>query len=381
MLPEVIACAGNFRFFTGYHLYQLPGHMDYASIYFSKPLGQLTYEDIETFFQTEREETDQLEFKSFHPAENFEGMLSGVIAGIASFLNSSGGVLIWGAPKGDKPPKESGKKEKVFRGALYPIDRVVEKDWLISRVSDKIVPLPGGIRVQILERDGNRVCVFEVDESPTSPHQHEGTYYMRIDGQKKPAPHHYVEALMKKITYPVLKCHIKPLVSYTHHNTFKIDIMFLFLNASPFENEEEFSYKIQVDNGKFSNVVYHASHPSYVANTLMPGFKSDSEYKSPQKGEILHCSDSVQVNFSFDFAISDLRQKENKAALRVYFGGKKSPIKYCHYKLDFSGIDPMASIDIKSIFKILVQNTLMSDIHAAINYNEDEKLEKFGFLR
>ena len=42
-------------------------------------------------------------------------------------------------------------------------------------------------------------------KSDYAPHQFNGKYYMRIDGHTITTPHHYVEALMRKLPIQDLK--------------------------------------------------------------------------------------------------------------------------------------------------------------------------------
>jgi hypothetical protein len=58
------------------------------------------------------------------------------------FLNSDGGIIIWGAPKGKKVPD---KKEKVFQGEPDMVDYLYEKDAFISKIADSITPTPRAI--------------------------------------------------------------------------------------------------------------------------------------------------------------------------------------------------------------------------------------------
>src|SRR3954466_7102658 len=117
-------------------------------------------------------------------------------------LNSEGGLIIWGAPRGIPV---SGKKEKIYKGELSPLDALIEKDAFVSKVTNLITPSAKGIIFQRLEKGDKYVYLIEVQQSQYSPHQYHNTYYMRIDGQTRPAPHHYIEALFQKISYPNLE--------------------------------------------------------------------------------------------------------------------------------------------------------------------------------
>lgn len=91
--------------------------MDYCTAHFGKKLEDLTFHDIENFFSVERVETDQLEFKSINLKGGLDEKFPGIQKTVGAFLNSSGGLLIWGAPDGKLT---SGKKEKAFVGSLTP---------------------------------------------------------------------------------------------------------------------------------------------------------------------------------------------------------------------------------------------------------------------
>ncbi|MBL0145403.1 MAG: putative DNA binding domain-containing protein [Chitinophagaceae bacterium] len=88
--------------------------MDYCTSHFGKRLNDLTIQDIESYFQQERIETDQLEFKSISQHGNLNDKILGIQRSICAFLNSSGGLLIWGAPEGKKYMKKKKRFTKVF---------------------------------------------------------------------------------------------------------------------------------------------------------------------------------------------------------------------------------------------------------------------------
>ena len=144
--------------------------------YFDKPIHEVSIADVESFFLHERTETDQLEFKSINPNNKIDNQLPNIQRTVCAFLNSSGGLLIWGAPKGIKP---EGKKEKVFAGDLTFFDFAIEKDYLVSKIVDGIIPLPGGLKVNPLIDEKRSLVIIEVQSSNYSPHQcSDGVYYM-----------------------------------------------------------------------------------------------------------------------------------------------------------------------------------------------------------
>ena len=228
--------------------------MDYAKSYFSKSLDNLTYQDVENFFKEAKEESTRIEFKSYAAGrgKKFKDKLSGVVEGLCALLNSEGGILIWGAPEGQKV---AGKQEDVFQGALSPVDELKEKDGLINTISDTITPLPTGIAVKILENGNNQyVYVFEVQVSNYRPHQYKHIYYARLDGQTRPAPHYLVEALMKRITYPNLEGYLKVTDFKRLREGNYLDIEIIVCNFSETQNEEDISLEISVGPASFSRI-------------------------------------------------------------------------------------------------------------------------------
>ncbi len=136
--------------------------MDYCKSHFGKSISELTIEDIESFFHTERVETDQIEFKSINSVGSINEKFIGINKSVCAFLNSSGGLLFWGAPVGQNI---EGKKEKIFKGALTFFNIVLEKDFVVSKISDSIIPLPNNIRIKILEKNKSSLIIIEVGSS------------------------------------------------------------------------------------------------------------------------------------------------------------------------------------------------------------------------
>src|SRR5437867_2114066 len=113
--------------------------MDFCSIFFGKPLNDLSYQDIEDYFIHEQIETNQIEYKSINEVGDLNPKIKALAENITAFLNSEGGIIIWGAPIGKE---KAGQKEKVFQGDLTPISELFEKDRFVNKVSSLIIPLP-----------------------------------------------------------------------------------------------------------------------------------------------------------------------------------------------------------------------------------------------
>ena len=100
--------------------------------------------------------------------------------------------------------------------------------------------------------DGDRaIVIFEIQKSNYAPHQTSNTYYMRLDGQSKPAPHHYVEALFKQIRYPEIGGYIKFESLEKRGSRFFLKIKVIIINHSSLQNEEDISFTFTCNNGRF----------------------------------------------------------------------------------------------------------------------------------
>lgn len=334
--------------------------MDFCSIHFGKRLTALQYADIESFFSVDREESDQIEFKSY--AGTVDRNLPGLIKSVCGFLNSKGGVIVWGAPVG---VAASGKTEKTFKGALTPIAESLEKDRLISKVSDKIVPLPQGVRLQIIPGNpGEVVVVLEIDESEYSPHQTDGAYYMRMDGQTRPAPHHYVEALMKRIRYPNLEGYVKMLNVERERigvNSVRFNIEFevQLHNWSPLQNVEDLTYNVTINNGSF---IQPLGGTGYVGTRF---FKC-----TPYS--VLHYGLPIRETHEFTVTSDAVSHCNFQLEIRMFLSGKNCPAKMCHYIIDLNK-STGGNGEIMVIERL--ENKLMKDIQDSLGATKSKILQ------
>lgn len=327
--------------------------MDYCSAHFGKRLEDLKIEDLQNYFLTERIETDQLEFKSINPVGNILEKFVAVERTVCAFLNSIGGLLIWGAPKGVNIDLK-----KTFHGDLTFFDQVLEKDFIVSKISDNITPLPNQIRCKVFPVPNKCVILIEVDQSKYPPHQTKNTYFMRIDGQTRPAPHHYIEALFKKITYPNIEVFLKISTAgvyedpQTGNNLYRLDIKVMFFNWSPFQNEEQVFYRMITSNGIFLN----SRSPTSGLKYKLKG----QERFEPNLKSILYFGEPILESETIIYDPVVLRGHQNKSKIIITFGGKFSPMKASTYDLDFANFysgDPQKIIINKK------ENILTIDAH------------------
>ncbi|PTQ96828.1 putative DNA-binding protein [Mucilaginibacter yixingensis] len=298
--------------------------MDFSSAYFGKPLSELTYEDIVEYFTVPRQESETIEFKSFPKQAAFDAGLQNVLKGISAFLNSTGGLLIWGAPKG---VKEAGR-EDIFVGELQPVKDLREKDSLINRISSSIIPLPIGIAVQILSRGTDHLYIFEIQQSTYRPHQYDTRYYVRLDGQSKPAPHYLVDALMKRVTYPNLNGVIKFHEIQHDADGFYLNIEVGIFNFSVLQNEEQISFKILCDGG------YFPRSGDLTSNFRRWHYNNEgTELTYDNFVSVLHYGNPRTYTDQIRIKTTQINKNDGMLSFLLSFGGKYSPAKASIYVL------------------------------------------------
>ncbi len=340
--------------------------MDFSALYFGKPLNDLTYQDIERYFDEIREETTTIEFKSFSEKHgNFDKDIENVIRTVCGLLNSEGGIVVWGAPQGKT---EKGFEGKVFLGELCPLTVRKDKDRIISKVSDSISPLPMSINVNVAELDGRFVYVFEVQKSNYAPHQYQNIYWIRINGQTRPAPHYVVDALIKRVIYPNIEGYIKfGLISHQNNmmtgnkDVFTLQTMIYIFNFSPFQVERNAFIQLKIDQGKFELA------KRGVINV------SDRLYSKTVLTDTLHYGLPKHSSVGIDISPGLLPNKTLN--IRLTFGGETSPLKHSIYTLDFSEFNWTGKSNSIQFVKDIRENFLDVDEQAT------NGLSKADFLR
>jgi hypothetical protein len=336
----------------------------YSHNYFGKDLEELTYSDLTDYFNVEKEESDKIEFKAYHQQYgNFNKNLEGVIRGICAFLNSSGGLLIWGAPLAKKE-----NDINIFQGELSLVTDLMEKDSLISKISDSITPLPVNVNVKIIENNNLYLYIFEIQQSNYSPHQFKNTYWARLDGQTKPAPHYLIDSLFKKVTYPNIEgfINLDRFGNYNHNKVF-LDISIIIINFSELQNEYDVSYRLFCPQAQFEGSVKESISKHYD----MQGH----QFINKDYIKTLHFGapdvNSQKLVFNLD-ELTD--QFGSEIDLILIFGGKKSPLKFSEYKLDFS-LGKISAVDPVELFKHRSENVLAVDKQKKLGTTRENLLE------
>jgi hypothetical protein len=334
--------------------------------YFNKEkIIDITYDDIVNYFSQSKHENDKIEYKSFviEEKENQTSKERQILKTICGFLNSEGGILIWGAPKGKII---TGKREKIFQGDPSMVDFLYEKDSFISKVTDSITPAPRNILFHRIDEREKHIYVFEIPKSEYSPHQFQNTYYMRIDGQTRPAPHHYVEALMKQIRFPNLEGYIMiDNIQYTSNELY-LYIQICIFNLSKLQNDYNVTYRLLCSQGLWEGW----NNPIKQENIK---FADDGHQKIVEnlKG-IIHFGNPVAHKSTIIFNPYEIERNNFQPQISLFFGAKLSPMKVSSYNINLKHPFPRNFQDI--ILGNKLENRFMYEMPEDLENNERNKI-------
>jgi hypothetical protein len=329
----------------------------FSSIYFAKDIKDILEADLVNFFAEERLESNLLEFKSFYEGEGFDKGLGKILEVVCAFLNSSGELLIWGAPSNSR---REGTSEDIFIGQLKPVTVEKGQDWLVSKISDRISPMPKDISCNIVKVDGGAVYLIEVQESSYKPHQFDHQYTIRLDGQNRPAPHYIVQAMFKEVKYP----DIRGIVCFRKASTFPkgswLPIEIGFFNFSPFENEFDLNFRL---------IVIGATFYEWEQN-----LNAEVTYEMNGRG-LRHRPFTVPLYYGMPHTRFYRLRVENgvdEVTILLSFGGRFSPAKTSAYKIDMTNLDlanPKNSLSLCEENELFVEKKAPDDVIASFKEN------------
>jgi hypothetical protein len=330
--------------------------MTYSESILGKKIGDLTLNHIEEFFQTNREESLNLEFKSYPQQGKHDAKEYAVKRAVCALLNSEGGIVIWGAPI--EVEKVNGYRSAT--GSLTPFSIELDKDRLVNKLTSSITPMPVGIKVELLtNKDGNSVVLIEVEKSLGRPHQFENLFFVRLDGQSRIAPHYLIRALMLAKEFPVLKGHVRLLSIEKDRQRILLNFRLLVLNSTQFINEKNFRYRLVADPG---NLIIGA-------NSYEKGF-----YDS--KPDILSKGGPHTIKFRIDIQENML---PCSMFIMLHFGGEKSPFKSSDYEYKFHPSSQTGIVNDETKYLIKKQeNKLSTEISDATDEEIIESIFKLG---
>lgn len=338
--------------------------MDHFLTYFNKSIDSITVDDIILFFKDEHSESNRIEFKSYKSGGNINEKIKPIISSICAFLNSEGGVIIWGAPQGINPPN---KKEKVFIGTPSYVNEHIENDKLINKVCDCISPLPTGITARVIGGKDNFIYLFNIQVSLIKPHQFDNKYMIRLDGQSRVAPHYYIEAMFRQIKYPDIEGYIKFSDIQIAKEGIELTIETIIFNWSPLQNEKNVIILVYSPHGLFINSFNRLN----LINKYYEYGDDGHQSLTRKLDDILFYGSPFLDSDKLLFNIADIEKiKEFEIFLR--FGGENSPQKESYYKICFKNDE----LD-KPVVEIIEssENKLISKIRAETGLNKNEVIK------
>ncbi len=241
--------------------------------------------------------------------------------------------MVWGAPEGIKLP---GAKEKVYQGALTSVAERYEKDSFISKIANRIIPSPRGILFNRLEDQGKYWYLLEVPTSEYAPHQFENIYHTRMDGQTAAAPHHYIEALFKKVKFPKLEAYLKIEGYRQESSTIKhsrLSCSIIFRNLSRFQNDLNVHFRAITSQGLILDV-------NIPFNQMNGSIETGSDYIRRQIADVIYYGNYIHHSFDIILNRDHLHQFGYEFNLLLIFGARYSPMKLCNYTVKVGPLFP-----------------------------------------
>lgn len=166
----------------------------------AKPVDQWTVEDVEQLLHLG--ERQLVEFKASSAIARDDAFRNECSKDISSFLNSSGGYIVFGIAED--------KKRRVFE-----IDAGVDvscfpKEWLEDVVLAGIKPRPGGIAIKPINLSPARALyVLRIDEGTTAYQARDKKYYKRFNFKAEPLEDHEVKFLVGKVKTPLVELQVR----------------------------------------------------------------------------------------------------------------------------------------------------------------------------
>jgi hypothetical protein len=153
---------------------------------------------------------------------------------------------------------------------------------------------------------------------------------MRMDGQTKAAPHHYIEALFRKVTFPRLTSSLSIKSFETVHGLYMLKIEVELKNLSKLQNELNLYYRLAITEG---SLVSNKNQDRKYILTVNKDRHEIKEVISQNMKETVYYNEPVvileEINFSPDYFMT----KGNESKIELFFGGKNSPLLKSEYVL------------------------------------------------
>lgn len=221
--------------------------------------------------------------------------------------------------------------------------------------------MPVGIKVSVLQNaPAKNLYIFEMQPSPYKPHQSDNTYWVRLDGQTKPAPHYLIEALFRKISFPNIEGYLKfnRAVFHAARAQYYINFTIFLFNFSKFQNEENVVYRLNAFPGNFQSRLQSGEPHTYDA-----------------REDLLHFGTPMMNNQRLILTNDEVLRNNYIADIALTIGGKGSPMKSSDYELNFRNFNPINPNDTFALVTIKAENQLLSDKQAQLGTTRETTLQ------
>jgi len=336
--------------------------MRFTETLFGREFKDLSIKDIEDFFLEPREESDKMEFKSYETGPNDKKDMKerekDILRTICGMLNSEGGMIIWGAPSNVGGPSK-----------LTPLEKLYRKDDFMAKIANLIIPSPQGIIMLTISAGTGNVYLFDIPRSEYSPHQLQDKYYMRLDGQTKAAPHHYIEAQFRKISFPNIEAYLR-LDSYSIASEVlaELNCTIVFRNQSPFQNDFDIHYRL------FTS---HGAPVEYFRSTVLTSREHDlqrpGDYVKDPVAKTIYYGNWIDSQFKIIINRDVLHKHNYEIDIRLQFGARHSPMKLCLYKIH---IGDKTEVNMQDHIIEMTENRLFNIYEEDMGTPDQERLKK-----
>ncbi len=188
---------------------------------------------------------------------------------------------------------------------------------------------------------------------------------MRIDGQTKPAPHHFIEALFRKVTFPKLEGYLKINNISMIGNRYRVEISWFIFNKSKLQNEYDIYYRLFIDNGKFEHYEYHGTLYKHYTN-------GGHELNVTNAKPTLYYNDPLKESDVIEFFYENLLDDKFEVDILLHFGGKQSPLMVSKYKIS---LDRIVLEHPNSIIKYYEENLYSYEHSDRLGKTDEEKIK------
>jgi hypothetical protein len=308
--------------------------LSFSELYLGKPVDAVELNDLREFIAKEEPESQTLEYKSDGTKLSEHGDQ------ISAFLNSGGGLLVIGAPEEKAKELPGGRKVKICQGKFHPFPAIAKDDAHRSLLS-KVSPIPAGVRIALIPCDGGNVLVADIEASAYPPHQYDGAYWLRLDGETRKAPHALVESLFLQRRGPRLEasaefvaCEISRNSPRTGlHRYWDFRLRVTAVNRS--RNIAEYcAIDIKLDGDvEAINDGFHPADPQPL-DSMWPPVKDEdrrSLFRYRLRSDVLHAYEWKTLEGQFQFAESLESTRRRKFSMMVDLQAKDMLRRRCFF--------------------------------------------------